>query len=699
MADNSVFITGIAEGSLEDTFGKLPPWASEVTAKSIENVLKKSLKFHADTFSELKKFLSNQGGKKGAIDPTKANNELDRLSRSLKEQIGDYKRQNKLSREREDLDTKENKRKKEALSGGDKAGMILASMAGAGDKVLGVFKQYISTSDELFKAGINIINGENDRVSSTEALNQMVLRTGMRLETLQGVILKYNDTLNVVGVQKFSRAIESSRKELESLGYNSEAQAELIATLMESERGYSSIRNRTAEELSTDAISLGKQLTSLSLTVGMSRDQLQQNLKANARNTDSTLVAARWGEDAAQNLAIATAGIKDTNLGKAITQMAAAAAPEFTQVFQDLVGSGMGDLATQLGALAQAGKTMDPSEFQHRLKELTDSIADGRTSALIDQIAGKNQSAQASADLVASLKQFSRGVSDATPGQTGTAVKSQSSVAALQTEVESLAASAQKTFYPTMLQIDTFTSGLRLTNSAIGDTITSINQLHSSILPFIGGGLVLATFAGALVAAIGAVKGFTFSLLSSGSPGGSGRGAGGPGGGSGRAVKFGLGAVVGGFALNQLSDSLNESGNTKGGALAGAGSSALSGAGIGAMVGSIVPGIGTAIGGAIGAGIGGAIGLYQNKDAFNTPAPSKISGPTTPQAIEAAANSQTPSAPNTSTSPGSGIERPAKGSDINNLLSYQSSLLEQMVTNTSKMVSLNQDILRYSRIG
>jgi len=47
---------------------------------------------------------------------------------------------------------------------------------------------------------------------------------------------------------------------------------------------------------------------------------------------------------------------------------------------------------------------------------------------------------------------------------------------------------------------------------------------------------------------------------------------------------------------------------------------------------------------------------------------------------------------------GSGIEKPAAGSDINNMLGYQTSLLEQLVQSTNSLVSVNKDILKYTRV-
>jgi hypothetical protein len=74
----------------------------------------------------------------------------------------------------------------------------------------------------------------------------------------------------------------------------------------------------------------------------------------------------------------------------------------------------------------------------------------------------------------------------------------------------------------------------------------------------------------------------------------------------------GLGAVLGGLALDYGAQKATEAGNVKTGAGLDVASSALSGAGMGAMVGSIVPVVGTAIGGAVGAAGGTIYGLVKN---------------------------------------------------------------------------------------
>jgi len=96
-------------------------------------------------------------------------------------------------------------------------------------------------------------------------------------------------------------------------------------------------------------------------------------------------------------------------------------------------------------------------------------------------------------------------------------------------------------------------------------------------------------------------------------------------------------------------------------------------------------------------------------NAPTTKKPTEVSAPkapmastvNSPSAISTTAPEAPPAVPGKSIesvdSGVTGIEKPAMTTDINNLLGYQSSLLEQILVSTNNLVSVNQDILRYAR--
>jgi hypothetical protein len=107
-------------------------------------------------------------------------------------------------------------------------------------------------------------------------------------------------------------------------------------------------------------------------------------------------------------------------------------------------------------------------------------------------------------------------------------------------------------------------------------------------------------------------------------------GKGGPGGKGGAMGKLSKGAllkggagVLGGMALEYAGGKLKESGHEKLGAGAEVAGGALSGASTGAMIGSIIPGLGTAIGASIGGLIGGGLALMNNWDTITGPGKNK----------------------------------------------------------------------------
>jgi hypothetical protein len=106
-----------------------------------------------------------------------------------------------------------------------------------------------------------------------------------------------------------------------------------------------------------------------------------------------------------------------------------------------------------------------------------------------------------------------------------------------------------------------------------------------------------------------------------------------------------------------------------------------------------------------------AFGLLGGKLGINAPATksTEISVPKAPAASTIKSPSAVPAdASKANTTPGSGktdsaqlagpgIEKPPSGSDINSVLTYQSSLLEQLLIATNTNLSVNKDILKYSK--
>lgn len=683
MADNSVNIVGIGPDVLKEALSGVPPWATEKTADRIAGLLKKSYDKQSELLIQAIKCCG--GGNLSAAEIKKTVDELGRLSRTVRNQNAEAEKSLKITKEKRDAD-------KETLMGGrklrglgEKLNYVMGGLAIAGAKVRGVMTDYLDVYDSMYKSGINVLNGNDSTVDGFEALNQTVILTGLRLQTLQEIAEKYTSSINAAGFQKFARATASSTKQLELLGYSAKEGAELIASLMEAETGFSDIRGKSAQDIAADAIRLGSQFGKLSQTVGISRQQLLDNLKATAKSSDSTLVAAKWGAEAAENVGKAAAGLKDANLREAFTKMAASANPVFTQVYKDLQQSGLGSIADQMGQLAIQMRTMDPVEFARRVDALQQSIPRGGIVGLADQEAGGNASARAALEVVAGLQQQGRIVSQATQVQQDGATNTERSLAALQTQTEKFSALTQAAFYPMIEQVDIATKYLRMFNDAV---YGAIDSRAAETRSWVGVGVAIAGVVGSLWLLRGALTTFV-SLF---------------GGGAGAAAAGGAGAL--GKLASGLGALLNPM--TK---LAAAGAAGYAvGTGIHAGLEQfetgqkILDGIGSLV-----AHTAAAFGSEDAQAAINannrssisvpkSPMPSTINSPSAVSAPQPKPDSTAGVLPpDGSQGGGPAIPRPGANADINNLLSYQGSVLERILLSTNDLVSVNKDILRYAR--
>lgn len=80
-----------------------------------------------------------------------------------------------------------------------------------------------------------------------------------------------------------------------------------------------------------------------------------------------------------------------------------------------------------------------------------------------------------------------------------------------------------------------------------------------------------------------------------------------------------------------------------------------------------------------------------------SPSNAKKSGIESPSAVTPTANTETTKAKEASKSVGAGIEKPQADQSINTSISYQNSLTEQLLLVTKDLVSVNKDILKYTR--
>lgn len=494
MADNSVYIAGVADGAFEKSLGDLPPWATEGTLNDIKNILKKSYDVQAKALAAaLKKSIASGG--LVPEDVKKVNDELSKLHRSIVRNNEDSTKAHKRAKTAE-ADDKKGILSSEALNAkGSKLGYIFAGLAAGGTKVLKVTGEYLDVYDSMFKSGINVLNGNNSTADGFEALNQLVNQTGLRLQTLQQVAEKYSSTMNVVGISKFGKALAMSTNRMQELGYSQEESAEFMGAMLEAEKGISNVRAKSAGQISTDTVKLAQQFTRLSLSVGISRQQLLENLKTAAKSAESTQVAAIYGEAAAKNTAAAMAGLDDFNRDM-LLKMSASLQPITTEISSAMQRAGLGDLAVQLAQVAKEAHTVDMVGFQERLKSVVDAIPPGKIAGLAPMLLQGNADAAATNDAITKLQHQVRNYSRVSESQLNGAVKTEASIAKFQTQLERAAAIPQAAFFPMVKQVEGAAEALKLFNDAVYSSIGAVNAEARS---WIGLGVIIAGFAASVL--------------------------------------------------------------------------------------------------------------------------------------------------------------------------------------------------------
>ncbi len=467
MADSTVFISGGDPDGIRNAFSGLPAWATQKTVEDIENQLKKiNNTLSKDFLDALKKAT---GGSGNSDDSKKVNDELEKLAKNLRRVNEEDAKRKRLQKDedKEGKDrlgrTKKQRLQDELLTRG------LTAMIGAGTKILAIQKQYFTTSEDLFKSGVNLLNGNDTTTSSMMALNQIVTLTGLRLETFQKVVEKYNSSINAVGVNKFAKTLSLTTTKLIALGYNSEQQAELLGTLVESESSYMDIRNKSQEQLAEDAERLGKQMTRLSLLTGQTNAQLQENLKSLAKNTDSTVVAAVYGEEAAKRMNVFASSFKDADIGAMFQKLAAATQPAITKTFQSLAQAGQAPLAEEFTRIAVAARdgAISAEQAQKQTSDLAQKV-NSTTLQSLALLADKGvEGAAETLSIITKLKTQGNTTSKATEKQVDAAIESQAALSRFSTALAKTASLGERTFPLLEKQVNLASAALEKFNGAV----------------------------------------------------------------------------------------------------------------------------------------------------------------------------------------------------------------------------------------
>jgi len=732
MADNSVFITGVADGAFEKALGELPGWATDKTAKNIEDLLKRSLGIQTNMLSVAIKCCKGAGSGSGNI-PTEEVGKVKGALNDLLKSLDSVTKANKdvaadaATKKKAADDEKDQSAKSKVLTYlGNKA---LGGLVAMGGKLLGIQKQYYETSNNLFKSGVNLLNGNDSTTSSFISLNQMISLAGVRLEVFEKAVMKYSSSVNAVGVKKFATTLNLAGKGLADLGYKSNEWGEYVGAMMERESAYTDLRGMSDEELAASAKRYGAQLKNLSLLTGQSADKLRESSVELSKNSDMMAVEAEYGQQGANRvneLASALPGASE-----AIIALASSSSQANEEIYQTLVKAGAGPEADRFrNTITElANGTISAETAVRQMGDTAKSLNAAQIQALRLQKTAGNQGAKVSQDFIYGLRKVSNNTSEASKAQLDAATNSQSSIAKFSTAAEALLAGPQRAFPLLETQLDTATAGLIKLNEAMNALIKTTSLESRSQIAI---GLEIASAVVGLAVATGTLKNVAKGLSGllgagkggpvTGPPGPTAPGGKGAGKWAGRAAKGAKGGIIGataGIALDVASESLEESGHTTAAAATDIASSAAAMAGTGALLGSFIPVIGTGVGALVGALAGAGYGTYQNWDKLTSSkskegASSKINAPTalisaptapapstvnSPAAItpEGKPNATTQSAGTAESVMGPVMDKPDGSKDINTVLKHSSDILEQILLASNQLVDTNKDILRYTR--
>lgn len=729
MADNNVFITGAESGALEDAFGRLPGWATQNTLEVVEGHLRKSTNIQKSILDLLKTMAARapSGGGGGGLSGDALREFGDELARAAR----NLARNN--AEEEARAERAERLRLQEAAATNSVTGRlggltkVLGNVAGVGTKVLKANTQYITTFDSLYKSGINVVNGLDDTVTSMQSLQNTVILTGLRLEQLQAISQKYSQGVNAVGFAKFASTAAAAATKLEGFGFGTEEALDITAAFIDQQTNFANIRNMSERQLSEGAVRFARSLTSTSQALGISRDKLLEQTRALSETTDASVIEARFGAEAAQNVMLATAGLNpqaqmqflglvaDSGVGLGV----------LNDTVQKLIVTG-NSYSSEIMQMGQDLTTLSPGDFRAKWKGLVNSTEFG--SEMIRQqflkTGGKLAEAGDNLTLMAALKNMANKTNEATESQTNRNNQTAASTNALTSSLDRLSSQLQAAFAPTIAMIDTFTGAVGLLNTGIEATVDYIGDYNMAL---IGSAAIMASFLGAIVGATGAL-----GLL-----GGGGGGAGGIGGiggilklltrlvaivGAAMLVGAGVDTVMAKYfgegkeVVDEKKDDANwermgsleklQSGAARSLESIGrffqldavtndvtAGRIKRESAYLDEKLG-VIPEDPAAIKDSGKSKVSTTDPVYFDKKDSTV---GTVNSPVTKEEIKELAK-ETPTE-STAVLGIARIDKPNSDSDINNILNYQSAIFNQMLQTLNNLVSVNKEILKYSRIN
>ena len=677
MADNSVFITGAADGAFADALNGLPPWATENTALAIE----KQLRSQTKSLSELVKTFSKGGGGGGGGGDPKI---IDQLNKLRVEELKEKKKEKEEAKKKAKADKE--KADKELIWGkkietANQAWLlVLAGLSSFGNKVKETLIQNIKSYDAMHDSGLNVVSGLDSASNGFEGLRQITALTGVRYSELQASMLKFNTAINAFGVGKFAKTVGIASKDLTQFGYSSKEAAELTGEYLESQRGFTDNRNKSEKETAAEVVQFGERITNASMATGMMRGKILENLDAISKSTTATLLAGQTSTAQSQKLQEFGATFKDQKLGNQILKMMSDPVKALNTTFTALNKTGGGAFAQAemnfVNGMKNSGKSAEEMQagMADFVKTNESSIQQQiQQNALLEQ--GGVAEAGAANEHLNALLQQSRSYNALSDEDKEKLKRTSTASKDLANAQERLASQWQRSFANLIPVLDLITWGLNAFSTVVESVVDFLGPVVTTV---VGIGAIILSGAGMLVKGFRIIAGlFEFIVPALLNPF------------TKLIAAFTAGYAIGTFIYKMVSDF--QWFNT--------------------MMETIFKGLDHIlqyIPGSVGSDAKERLNNYAKVDAMAAPNSTEISVPKnpTPSTINSPSAPPTSSATNPtastqavppSTPVGPGIEKPPSNTDINSLMAFQNSMTEQLLLKISTLVSVNQDQLKYAR--
>lgn len=471
--------------------GGLPDWATEDTLRKIQAILQKAL--------GLQKISVKAGA--GGLNSTT----LKEINRLLQEH-------NKRLKESNALTEQDNVYKRKGLAlyqmlGTRQAayGTALLAVTQTFNIMKNTMKLNVKTFDELFRAGVMVVDSSSGQNDAFKTLGNIALLTGLRMESFSQVMQNFAGA-NAVGAVKFAKTIPIISREMTALGFDIKSTAEAVGSYLDTIVSTRDIQEMSSQEIAEGALEFSRNITRLSMATGVSRQKLLQQTTAISSSTDAYAVAAEYGEKAAVKMSQFAASFSDPEIGSEFVKMMSAKLPVLNSTFQNFAKAGLGGLGMQLTNFSKSLVGLDPDEAAIRTRQFFKGLGDLRPVIHQQKLlaeAGVEGAAENLKTLQGIAKQQSldKKVSEE---DFQNQLKAQAASAKLSNQWERITAAVQKLFSPSVNIISMLASGLELLADAVTWAVDKLGKFDNMVASITGSIGVEWKDATATVVALGA---------------------------------------------------------------------------------------------------------------------------------------------------------------------------------------------------